>query len=220
MSRKVGGTGFGRVFVEAGRLIGDHPVILIPAVLPALWIFIAPLVRLVSVRALFAAYYAGFGAGAWRLFVFLLVYVVLLVLSQGLTVILVRNAAESGSAELAKGFEEGSGRSAPLLIASLSAALVVAVGSLVFVFPGLVAVFFFWYIVQAILIDGETAIGAFRSSFRFAATFAGETFAIILAALVLGFAFIYIPQVGWLLTIPVTGYFVTMSTLLFIERET
>jgi len=220
MSRSGGGTGFGQLFLEAGRLIGEHPVILIPAVLPSFWVLIAPLARLINARALFAAYYVGFGAGAWRLLLYLLIYVVLLILSQGITVILVRDATQSGSAELGKGFEEAITRFIPLFFASILVGVVVGAASLVFVFPALLAVFFLWYIVQSILIGDETATGALRNSFRFAATYAGETFAVILAALVIGIAFHFIPYVGWLLMIPATGYFSTLTTLLFIERET
>ncbi|MGB2983077.1 MAG: hypothetical protein WBC63_04360 [Candidatus Bipolaricaulia bacterium] len=220
MSRNDGKSSLGKLFVEAGKLIGEFPVILIPAVIPSFWAFIAPLTGLINPAAVLTAGYVGFGVGAWRLLGYLLIYVLLLAVSQGATVVLVRDATKEGSVRLSKGFEEAVSRFAVLLTTSLVAGLIVSVASLVFVFPGLVAGFFLWYIVQGVIIDDATVTGALRSSFKFAATYAGETFAIILAALVISFAFSYIPFVGWLLMIPTTAYFATLSTLLYIQRET
>jgi len=220
MSRTEGSSGLARLFVKAGRLIGEFPVILIPAVIPSFWAFIAPLTGLINPAAVLTAGYVGFGVGAWRLLGYLLIYVVLLAVSQGATVALVRDATQGGSARFSRGFAEAVAHFVPLLIASLLAGLIISVASLVFVFPGLVAGFFLWYIVQGVIIDDETGVGALRTSFRFAATYAGETFALILATLVASFAFSFIPYLGWLLMIPTTAYFATLSTLLYLERET
>jgi len=220
MTRTENSSGLAQLFVKAGRLIGEFPVILIPAVIPSFWAFIAPLTGLINPAAVLTAGYVGFGAGAWRLLGYLLIYVILLALSQGATVVLVRDAAKEGSVRLSRGFAETVSRFVPLLITSLLAGLIISVASLVFVFPGLVAAFFFWYIVQGVLIDNQTGIGALRTSFRFAATYAGETFALILATLVASFAFSFIPYLGWLLMIPTTAYFATLSTLLYLGRET
>ena len=220
MSRTEGSSKLAQLFVQAVRLIGEFPVILIPAVIPSFWAFIAPLTGLINPAAVLTAGYVGFGAGAWRLLGYLLIYVILLAVSQGATVVLIRDATKEGSVRLSRGFAEAVSRFVPLLIASLLAGLIISVASLVFVFPGLVAAFFLWYIVQSIVIDDTSAIGALQASFRFAATYAGETFAIILATLVVGFAFSFIPYVGWLLMIPTTAYFAALSTLLYVGRET
>ena len=220
MSQSEGSSGLVRLFAEAGRMIGEFPIILIPAVVPSLWAFIAPLTGLINPAAVLTAGYVGFGAGAWRLLGYLLIYVVLLAVSQGATIVLVRDAVRGGSVNLTRGFEEAVKRFVPLFIASLLAGFIISVASLVFVFPGLVAGFFLWYIVQGVVIDDETGVGALKASFRFAATYAGETFAIILATLVVSFAFSFIPYVGWLLMIPTTAYFATLSTLLYLGRET
>ena len=210
----------GQLFARAGRLIGVSPVILIPAIIPAFWQFIAPRIGLINPAATLSASYIGFGAGAWRLLVYMLTLVVLLAVSQGATVSLVREASQGRSARLAGAFEEAVSRLAPLLVTSLLAGIIVSVASLVFVFPGLIAGFFLWYIVQGVILDGESSLGALRASFKFAATYAGETFAIILATLVVSFAFSFIPYVGWLLMIPTTAYFVALSTLFYASRET
>jgi len=220
MSQSGGRRSLGQLFVDAARLIGQYPAILIPAVAPSVWAFVAPLTGLINPSAALSAGYVGFGAGAWRLLVYLLIYVVILVISQGATVALVREAARAGSVNLPAGFREAATRFVPLFVASLAAAVIVSAASLVFLFPGLVAAFFLWYIVQGVIVDGEPGFGALRASFRFAATYAGETFAIILATLVASFAFSFIPYVGWLLMIPTTAYFAALSTILYTSRET
>lgn len=220
MLESEGRSGLGQLFVRAGTMLGEFPMILIPSVIPAIWQFIAPRIGLINPAAVLSVGYVGFGAGAWRLLVYLLAFVVLLVISQAATVVLVRDAARSGRPRLQDGFGEAIGRFLPLLAASLVAGVVISLASLVFVFPGLVAAFFLWYIVQAVVVDDTSALFALQGSFRFSATYAGETFAIILATLVVSFAFSFIPHVGWLLMIPATAYFATVSTLLYMDRET
>ncbi|MFC2077726.1 hypothetical protein ACFLTM_02840 [Candidatus Bipolaricaulota bacterium] len=217
MSRSASGRSLGQLLVDAGRLIGEHPIILIPAVIPSFWAFIAPYIGLLSPAILTTGYF-GLGFGAWRTLVFLLIYVPLLILSQSATVILVRAATQGDAPSLQSGLEESISRFVPLFTASMLAGIIVALASLVFIFPALVAVFFLWYIVQVIIVNDESALGALRASFGFSATYAGETFAIVLAALVISFAFSYIPVVGPLLMIPTTSYFVALTTLFYLER--
>ena len=220
MSRSGSGSGLGRLFVDAGRLIGEFPVILIPAVIPAFWQFIAPRIGLISPAAMLSVGYIGFGAGAWRLLLYSWTYVVFLAVCQGATVALVRDASQSGGVRLYGSLEEAVNRFVPLIVASLLTGLIVAVAGLLFLFPALVAAFFLWYIVQAVMLDDVDGVRAIVASFRFAATYAGETFAIILAILVIGFGFSYIPYVGWLLMIPTTAYAAALATLLYMERKT
>jgi len=220
MAQHEGRSGLLELFARAGKMLGEFPILLIPSVIPAIWQFIAPRIGLIDPAAALSVGYVGFGAGAWRLLVYMLAFVVFLVLSQGATVVLVRDVARNGSARLQDGFGEAFGRFAPLFAASFVAGLIISVASLVFVFPGLVAAFFLWYIVQCVVIDDSSALVALQASFRFSATYAGETFAIILVTLVIGFAFSFIPYVGWLLMIPATAYFAAVSTLLYLERET
>jgi len=220
MPQTEGRPGLGALFGAAGRMIAEKPIILIPAVIPAFWQFIAPRIGLIDPTAALSVGYIGFGAGAWRLLVYMLAFVVFLIISQGATVILVRDISRQGSADLREGFGEAVKRFVPLLAVSLVAGLIISVASLAFVFPGLVAAFFLWYIVQGVVIDDASTLLALRASFRFSATYAGETFAIILATLVVSFVFSLIPYVDWLLMIPATAYFATISTLLYMGRET
>jgi len=219
MSRSASGSGLGKLFVEAGKLIGEFPIILIPAVIPAFWQFIAPRIGLINPAAVLSIGYIGFGAGAWRLLGYSLIYVIFLAVSQGATVALVRDASKQGSVRLYGSLEEAVSKFVPLIVASLLTGLIVSVASLFFLFPALVAAFFLWYIVQGVMIDSASGITALRASFRFSATYAGETFAVILATLVVSFAFSFIPYVGWLLMIPTTAYFAALTTLLYLGRE-
>jgi hypothetical protein len=220
MPQSEGRSGLLELFARAGRMLGEFPVVLVPSVIPAVWEFVAPRIGLIDPAAALSVGDVGFGAGAWKLLVYMLAFVMFLVLSQGVTVVLVRDAARGGSARLQDGFGEAFGRFAPLFAASFVGGLIISAASLVFVFPGLVATFFLWYIVQCVVIDGASAFAALRGSFRFSATYAGETFALILATLVVSFAFSFVPYVGWLLIIPATAYFTVVSTLLYLERET
>jgi len=206
------------LFARAGRMVIERPMVFIPAVIPSFWAFIAPIAGLINPA--FTASYIRFGPGAWRLLGYLLVYIVLLAISQGATVVMVRNLAGGEKADLASGFGEAFARVGPLLGASFTEGVIISLASLLLVFPGLVAAFFLWFVVQSVVIDSESVLGALRSSFRLVATYPGETFLIILATLIVGFALGSIPVVGGLLMIPVTTYFVTLSTLFYLGRET
>ena len=207
----------GRLAADAGRLISKYPLILIPAVIPAIWLFIAPLTGLLNPAAIIALGYVG--VGSWRIFGFTLIYVFLLAVSQGLTIALVRDAAGGGSVSLSQALEEAISRGSVLLASAVVAAVIISVSSLVFIFPSLVAAFFLWYFIHSVILEEEAMTEALRSGVRFATARAGETLLIVLAALIVGLAFIYIPFVGWLLTIPTVAYFVTLSTLFFIEQD-
>jgi len=199
-------------------MVVEKPMILIPAVIPSFWAFIAPIAGLINPA--FAATYVRFGPGAWRLLVYLLIYIVLVAISQGATVVMVRNITNREEADLVGGFGEAFARLGPLLGASMTAGIIISVASMLLVVPGLVAAFFLWYIIQSVVIDSESVLGALRASFRLVATYPGETFLIILATLVVSFALSWIPVIGGLLMIPVTAYSVTLSTLFYLGRET
>lgn len=220
MSQTEGRSSLGPLFVRAARMLAAFPILLIPSVIPAFWQFIAPRIGLIDPSAALTIAYVGFGAGTWRLLGYLLVYVLLLALSQGATVVLVRNVVNKEEMSLAAGFGEAFARFIPLFGVSMAAGLIVSVTSLFYIFPGLVAAFFLWYIVQSVVIDSTSIVGALRGSFRFAATYAGETLVVILATLVVSFVFGLIPFVSWLLMIPTTAFFAALSTLLYMDRET
>lgn len=217
MSQNDASSSLGRLAADAGRLIGKYPMILIPAVIPAIWLFIAPLAGLLNPAVIIAFGYVG--VGSWRIFGFTLIYVFLLAASQGLTIALVRDAVGGRSVSLSQALEEVVLRSSVLLTAAVVAAMIISVSSLVFVFPSLVAAFFLWYFIHGVILEDEGMTEALRSGVRFATARAGETLLVVLAALIIGLTFSYIPFVGWLLTIPTVAYFVTLSTLFFIEQE-
>ena len=208
------------LFIGAARLLGEKPLILIPAIIPSVWAFVAPLAGLVDSSAVLSLSYANLGPAVWRLLGYLLVYIVLLTLSQGATVALVRDAARGERVSLAGGFGEAFARLAPLLAASLAEGVVILAVSLIHYVLGLVAAFFFWFVVQSVVIDSESILGALRGSFRLSATHAGETFLIILATLVLSLVLGWVPILGALLMIPVTAYSVALGTLFYMGRET
>ena len=88
MPTNEGRSGLIGLFGRAGKMLGEFPILLIPSVIPAVWQFIAPRIGLINPAATLSASYVGFGIGAWRLLVYMLVFVVCLVISQGATVTL------------------------------------------------------------------------------------------------------------------------------------
>lgn len=214
------GMGLGELFGEAIRIMGRHPIIIIPAVVPSLWALIAPFIGLIGPAALLTTGYYDIGIGMYivGLLVYVLVYILLLILSQGATVALVRDAYQGGYVSFSDAMGEAFSRFGVLFLASLLAGLMITIGSLLLVVPGLILGFFLWYMVQGIIVDDETASGAISASFRFAGANAGETFVVILVAIIVTVILGFIPFVGWLLMIPTTAYFATVSTLLYLER--
>jgi len=224
MSRIGFGMSLGEIFGEAIRLIAQHPIILIPAVIPSLWALVAAVLWLIGpvMSAFSGNYVAGAAVSIAGIVVGALIYEFLFILSHAMTVALVRDAHEGGYASVSEALEDTISCVPALLLATLLSGLIISFGCLFLILPGLILAFLLLYVAQAIMVDEETATGAISASFRTAAAAVGETIGVVfmagIANVISILVLVFVPWLGWILLIPTTVYFTTVFTLLYLER--
>ncbi|MGB2983536.1 MAG: hypothetical protein WBC63_06720 [Candidatus Bipolaricaulia bacterium] len=219
------GMSLGEILGEAIRLIVQHPIILVPAVIPSLWALVAVLVWLIgpTMAVITGDYVAGSAISIAGIVVGVLIYEFLFILSHAMTVALVRDAHEGGYASVSEALEDTISCLPALLLATLMSGLIIAFGCPFLILPGLILAFLLLYVTQAIMVDEETATGAISASFRTAVAAVGETIGVVFMAGILSgigiLALVFVPWLGWILLIPTTAYFTTVFTLLYLERS-
>lgn len=214
------GLSIGEVFRESFDLYKSNPGIIIPSLLPGLWVFIAPFVGLAGPMALFSV--GAFGAGMASLMVgmavFFLIYFILFILAEGMTVEMIEEVYEGHSASIESALEAVLEKIGPLVIASILAAILLSIGYIVFILPGLILTFLLWFVPQAIMLEDESAVGSLKRSFEFVRDNTGDALIIVLVSIGLHVVLSVIPFIGWILLLVAMPYFIGLTTLLYIER--
>lgn len=214
------GLSIGEIFRDSFEIYLGNPSIIIPSLLPALWVFIAPFVGLAGPLALFAtgAFTAGYATLMLSMVVFFLIYFILFILAGGMTVAMIRDGYEGRRASLVDALEETLARVVPLVIASILVAILLSIGYMIFVLPGLILTFFLWFVPQAIMLENERAIGSLRKSFEFVRDNTADALIIVLISVGLYAILSLIPFIGWILLLVAMPYFLCLTTLLYVER--
>jgi len=209
------GLSIGEVFRESLDLYKS-----IPSLLPGLWVFIAPFVGLAGPMALFSV--GALGAGVATLMVgmavFFLIYFILFILAEGMTVEMIEEVYSGRSASLGSALEAVLEKIGPLVIASILVATLFSIGYVIFILPGLILTFLLWFVPQAIMLEDEGAVGSLKRSFEFVRDNAGDALIIVLVSIGLHVVLSVIPFIGWILLLVTMPYFIGLTTLLYIER--
>ena len=211
------GLSIGEVFRESFDLYKSNPSIIIPSLFPVFWVFIAPFIGLAGPLALFS-FGLGFASLIMRMVVFSLIYFVLFILAEGMTVEMIKEAYAGHSASLRGALDRVLLRIGPLVLASVLVAVLFSIGYMIFVLPGLILTFLFWFVPQAIILEDEGAIGALRRSFEFVRDNFLDALIIVLVSIGLYVILSAIPYIGWIVLLAATPYYICLSTLLYIER--
>jgi len=97
-------------------------------------------------------------------------------------------------------------------------AILLTIGYIVFVLPGLILTFVLWFVPQAIMLEEEGAISSLRRSFEFVRDNFLDALIIVLVSIGLYVILSVIPYIGWIVLLVATPYYICLSTLLYIER--
>lgn len=211
------GLSIGEVFRESFDLYKSNPSIIIPSLFPVFWVFIAPFIGLAGPLALFS-FGLGFASLIMRMVVFFLIYFVLFILAEGMTVEMIKEAYEGRSALIGRALQSVSQKISPLVIASISVAILISIGYVIFVLPGLILTFVLWFVPQAIMLEKEGAIGSLRRSFEFVRDNFLDALIIVLVSIGLYVVLSAIPFIGWILLLTAMPYCICLTTLLYVER--
>ena len=224
------GLSLGEVFSEAFRVLREKPIIIVPSLLPFLWLLVISFIGPTVILALFYVDPYGFGPefAAPTLFgllagyaLFTLIFFVLYMIAAGMTVELVRQAYDESRVRFGEALGEAMRRMGQLLLATLLVGILVGIGEFLFILPGLILLFLFWFVPQAIILDEEGGVSSLGRSIEFFRENAWDAFILVLLSIVIYSVLLllsWIPVLGAILLLFGMPYLTALSTVLYLDR--
>jgi hypothetical protein len=167
---------------------------------------------------------AGAGAALGSAMVLSILSTLITFLAHGMTIALGHDAIQGLPVSLRKGWERAAERIVPLVIAVILVGLLIGIGMVLLVLPGLVAAFFLMFTFAAIMVDGKDALRALRSSISLVAGNLGTTLILFFVLIALSVIFMLlnmilsmIPVAGTVVAIVVSAVFSTYLTLVVLH---
>ena len=203
------------------RVAKENPLILIPMLAASVFAVVLSLIVVGSAVPMIAGFgddpsaitseeaIAGIGAAVGGGFLVSVISGIVGLLAHGLTVAMADMALRGESPTLASGWARFAPRLLPVIIASVLVGLIVGLGTILLVLPGIVAGFLLIFTIAAVVVDELGPGGAISRSAKTVTQNFGATFVFFLVVLGLGIlAGIVSGIVG---TIPFLGAILTMA---------
>ncbi len=148
------------------------------------------------------------GAAIGGLFIVIIISAILGLMAHGMTVAMVEEAVTSEKATLKKGWEAAKQRLVPLIIAALVVGLIVGIGAVLLVLPGIIAAFLLMFTFVVVMLEGENAFGAIGRSFKTVTGHFGAVLVLFLVLIALGLIVAIVDSI--LALIPILGVILTI----------
>ncbi|MFP4302275.1 MAG: hypothetical protein ACOC47_04425 [Alkalispirochaetaceae bacterium] len=213
---------FGRLLKEALALGRKFPLVYLPVLVVSL---LAGLITALFMGG-FGAMPPGMGpamgtgyaetvlANIWLHLLSAVVAGILIIAGHAVTVLMVGQVLQLGGTSLAKGVEQARLRLVQLLIAGVITALLVGIGFVFFLLPGLIVGFFLLFTFVAVALEQYSAVGGIKKSFLVVKQRLGDSFVFFLLLIALGVLFalvnrivLFIPILGGLLSLILAGIY-------------
>jgi len=218
---------------RAFELYKENPIIVVPSLLPVAWsiistVFLAALIFGTASRPYYSPYYSYDSGGAMMgwiggmmggMALFLIGFLALLVLAEGMTIEMIREASEGGRANLSSAWESTKGKLVTLIVAAIVVSVILFLGYVLLVIPGLILTLLLYYVAQTIMIDDKGALESLGASYNFVKANLTDSAIIALLSIAIYFVLSMIPLLGILLVLVAMPYLIAFSTLLYIDRR-
>ena len=211
----------GELFSRAFEIYRDNPIMIVPSLIP-----IAALILGMVIFAGYMGLIAVFGEEGFvafsalaGLFLFIILMIVLFFLAEGMTIEMIREASSGNKADLSRAWQATLAKMEPLVLTSLLAGIIVAFGYVLFLIPGLILSFAFYFVAQTVMIDGKSGIEALKASYRFVEANLSDALIVVLASLAIGAVLPTIPFIGALLSLLSLPYIYGLATLLYLDHH-
>jgi hypothetical protein len=212
----------GEIFSRAYEIYRDNPIMIVPSLIPVAALILGMLIFVgyVGLMAVFEeeegfiAFYSLAG-----LFLFLIIIIVLFFLAEGMTIEMIREAHLNNKADISSAWQATLAKMKPLAITSLLAGTIVAIGFVLFFVPGIILSFAFYFVIQAVMIDGKSGTEALRESYRFVEANLSDSLIIALVSLGIGAVLPSIPFIGFLISLLSLPYVYGLATLLYLDER-
>jgi len=148
------------------------------------------------------------GAAISGIFIVLIISSILGLVAHGMTVAMADEAVRNERSSLKYGFERVKERLVQILIAAVLVGLIVSVGFMLLVIPGIVVAFLLMFTFMALMIDNESAIGSIKRSVKLVTGHFGAVFVLFLVLIAMSVLVGIIDSVLGL--IPILGVILTI----------
>lgn len=219
---------FGRLLKEALAMGRKFPLIYLPVLVVSLLVGLVMALFMGGVGMMPGAIGPGMGpamgpgagyagtvvANLWLHLLWAVIAGILIIAGHAVTVLMVGQVLQLGSTSLAKGIEQAKLRLVQLVIAAAVTAVLVGIGFVLFVLPGLIVGFFLLFTFVAVALEEYSAVGGIRKSFVVVKDRLGDAFVFFLLLVALGVLFallnrilLFIPIIGGLLSLILSGIY-------------
>ena len=89
--------------------------------------------------------------------IIIIIFLILLIVAEGVTIELVKEAFSGRKVELAYTWDSSRGRIEPLIWTSVLTGIIIVLGYVLLIIPGLILSAIFYFVAQAVMIDGKSA---------------------------------------------------------------
>lgn len=221
-ARAHGKRSLGDIFSRAFEIYKANPVMIVPSLLP-----IAALILGLAVFAGFMGLAAVMGGGGGvmafsavgGLLLFIIILIVLFFVAEGVTIEMIREASSGRKVDLNAAWEISKGKMEPLILSSLLAGIITAVGYMLLIIPGLILSFAFYFVAQAVMIDGKSGMDALKTSWGFFKENLSDALIIIIVSLAITAVLPLIPIIGALLSLLSLPYIYGLATMLYLDQK-
>ena len=218
---QAGKIALGEIFSIALEIYRKNPIMIVPSLVP-----IAGLILGLIAFAGFVGLAVVFGERRFLAFtafggilLFAIILIILFITAEGLTIEMVKEAFAGRKVELAPAWEASRGRIAPLIWTSVLAGIIIVLGYVLLIIPGLILTAIFYFVAQAVMIDGKSGTEALKASYGFLKANLEDSIVVILASVAISLLLPMIPFIGFLLSLIAFPYIYALSTLLYLGRK-
>jgi len=139
---------------------------------------------------------------------------------NGWTISMVKQGVEQNVIDLSSSLSYTLSKFVPLLIASILVGIIVGIGLLLCVIPGLIALILLALTLQAVIVDDYGAVESLSVSFNIVKRNFFEVLIIVIVQFVVAFILGSVPYIGSILAELAGAYFTVLLTLLYYGRRT
>ncbi|HDD68857.1 MAG TPA: hypothetical protein ENG61_00670 [Candidatus Korarchaeota archaeon] len=224
--------GLGDLFSRAADFCTSNPLVFLPPVLSGIISAIIFLALGVSAFGMFrgfrppigprGGYYPPTGIYGYlglRALASIIVMIISLIFN-GWTISMVKQGVEQNVIDLSSSLSYTLSKFVPLLIASILVGIIVGIGLLLCVIPGLIALILLALTLQAVIVDDYGAVESLSVSFNIVKRNFFEVLIIVIVQFVVAFILGSVPYIGSILAELAGAYFTVLLTLLYYGRRT
>lgn len=211
----------GDIFSRAFEIYRQNPVLIVPSLIPVTVLILGFVLfaGFIGLAAIFGGDELLAVSAVGGMLLLIIIMLVLFFVAAGITIEMVQEASAGAKADLARAWEESRGKMEPLIFSSIIAGVITALGYVLLIIPGLILSFAFYFVAQAVMIDGRSGTEALKRSYTFVKENLSDSIVLILLSLAIGLLLPMIPVIGALLSLLALPYIYAVSTLFYLDRR-